>query len=138
MTAITIPSHSYSHSSPDLTLRVEVASESEVAVTYSRMNKQATIGIERKITSITGIWSPAVASRLENADTGGALVKSEIDEGGGYEKVERGTVVDSSSCCEEPVRVEWEIEESESMGVDVACNKLVRECALAVCSMASV
>ena len=65
-------------------------------------------------------------------------MKSEIDEGGGYEKVERGTVVDLSSCCEEPVRVEWEIEESESMGVDVVCNKLVRECALAVCSMASV
>ena len=103
------------------------------------MNKQATVEGERKITCIVGIWSPAVASRLENAGAEEALlVKSGIDEDGGYEKVERRMVVDSPSCCEESVRLEREIEESGSTGVDVVRDKLVREFELAVCSMVSV
>ena len=90
-------------------------------------------------TSIVGIWSPADVNRRENAEAGGALlVEDGIDEDGGYEKVERGTAVDSSHCCEEMVRLEWEIEKSGSRGVEVVCNKLVRECELAVCSTVSV
>lgn len=80
----------------------------------------------------------ADVSRRENAEAAGALLGEDgIDEDGGYEKVVRGLVVDSSSCCEESVRLEREIEESGSIGVDVVRNKLVRECELAVCSRLS-
>ena len=90
-------------------------------------------------TSIVGIWSPADVGRRENAEAGGALlVEDGIDEDGGYERVERGTAVKYSSCCEGLVRSEWEIEESGSTGVDVVRNKLVPECELAVCSRVSV
>ena len=65
-------------------------------------------------------------------------MEDEIDEDSGYEKVERGSAVDSSSCCEGRVRLEWEIEKRGSMGVDVVGNKLMRECELAVCSTLSV
>ena len=92
-----------------------------------------------KNTSIAGIRFPADALRRERAEVAGALlVDDEIDKDGGYEKVERGSEVDSSSCCEGSVRSEWEIEESGSTGVDVVCNKLMRECELAVCSTVSV
>ena len=92
-----------------------------------------------KNTSISGIRSPADALRRERAEVAGALlVEDEIDEDGGYEKVERGSAVDSSSGCEGRVRLEWEIEKRGSMGVDVVCNKLMRECELAVCSTLSV
>ena len=65
-------------------------------------------------------------------------MEDEIDEDGGYENVERGMAVDSSSCCEGSVRLEWEIEESGSIGVEAVCSKLVRECELAICSRVSV
>ena len=92
-----------------------------------------------KNSNIAGIWSPADALRRERAEVAGALlVEDEIDEDGGYEKVERGSAVDSSSGCEGRVRLEWEIEKSGSRGVEVVCNKLVRECELAVCSTVSV
>ena len=92
-----------------------------------------------KSTSISGIRSPADALRRERAEVVGALlVEDGIDEDGGYEKVERGSEDDSSSCYERSVRLEWEVEESGSTGVDVVRNKLVRECELAVCSFMSV
>lgn len=133
-----LPSHSYFPCSSDMTV-VPLVVVLESRVTYKGMNKNVAVEVEgERNTSMAGIWSPADAGRLENAEAGGVLfVKSGIDEDGGYEKVEGGTTVDSSSCCEGSVRLECEIEESGSVGVEVVC-KLVRECELAECSMVSV